>query len=334
MDIIASGIAWPLLAWGVAGALILAGAVAVDARERGQSAALWFMLTLLFPGFGALAYLVLRPAAELASGPTAVLPDRPASMAERPATAPLGAAPGRGSVPAARDLPRADAPGAREPARPETARAEPSGPRDPARPEASAGAGPLPARDPRLTEGGAAAPRPLTPSAPEPARPEPPPARAETPAATHGGTMEWRRGVGVLPAAAPPPAPPVAEPQARPEPRRGGGVPPWVYGAVAALVVLGAAVVALPRLGSPSSPPPATPTAAPSPTAAASLDAAPAPVVAPEAPPARPSTYTVEEGDTLGGIAAQFDTTIQALMEANGIEDADTVLVGQQLTIP
>src|SRR5207248_323300 len=124
------------------------------------------------------------------------------------------------------------------------------------------------------------------------------PARAAgAPETAHGGTMEWRRGVGVLPAAAPPVAASAPEPQARPEPRRGGGVPPWVIGAIAAvlmLVALGA--FALPRLGVPAGPAPAQPTAVPSPTAAPALEAPAAPVAAPEAPPERPSTYTVEEG--------------------------------------
>src|SRR5918911_3686225 len=94
MNLIASGIAWALLAWCIAGVLILAGAVAVDARERGQSAALWFVLALLFPGVGALAYLVLRPAVEAASPPAAVTPDRPAH-----APLPASSARGRGGPP-------------------------------------------------------------------------------------------------------------------------------------------------------------------------------------------------------------------------------------------
>jgi LysM repeat protein len=308
MDLIGNGLIWSLLAWGVAGALILAGAVAVDARERGQSAALWFLLALLFPGFGALAYLVLRPA-EAASLPAALPADRPAGTPERAASAPLGATPARGSVPAAtRDVPRGDTPPARDlPAAGATA------------PRNLGSAAPA---EPSLTA------RPEASGAREPARA---PATAEP---AHGGTMEWRRGVGVLPTAAPPVVA-APEPPARPEPRRGRGVPAWLMGAAAAvllLVVVG--TVALPRLVGPPGPPPAAPTALPAPTAAPALDAEPAPVAAAEAPPERPSTYTVEEGDTLGGIAVQFDTSVQALMEANGLDDADTVFVGQQLAIP
>src|SRR3954447_1290399 len=98
MDFIGNGIVWPLLAWLVAGALILAGAVAVDARERGQSAVLWFLLALLFPGFGALGYLVLRPTPDSVALPATVTPDRPVS-------APLSATPARGGVVAVRGEP-------------------------------------------------------------------------------------------------------------------------------------------------------------------------------------------------------------------------------------
>jgi LysM repeat protein len=87
LDGLALGFGWPVLAWLAAGALVLAGAVAVDARERGQPAALWFALALLFPVFGTLAYLVLRPA--------------PAeSPAARPAAEPAAAAPAGSPAPA------------------------------------------------------------------------------------------------------------------------------------------------------------------------------------------------------------------------------------------
>ena len=39
-------------------------------------------------------------------------------------------------------------------------------------------------------------------------------------------------------------------------------------------------------------------------------------------------------GDTLSGIAEQYGSTIEAIMEANGITDASVIFVGQELTIP
>ncbi len=43
--------------------------------------------------------------------------------------------------------------------------------------------------------------------------------------------------------------------------------------------------------------------------------------------------YTVAAGDTLGAIARKFDTTVQAIREANGLT-TDFLSVGQQLKIP
>ena len=45
-------------------------------------------------------------------------------------------------------------------------------------------------------------------------------------------------------------------------------------------------------------------------------------------------TYTVQSGDTLGKIARQFDTTAQAIAEANDITVTTTLRVGQELKIP
>jgi peptidoglycan endopeptidase LytE len=45
-------------------------------------------------------------------------------------------------------------------------------------------------------------------------------------------------------------------------------------------------------------------------------------------------SYTVQTGDTLGGIAAHFDTTVTALAEANGIPDVNLIFVGQVLSVP
>lgn len=44
--------------------------------------------------------------------------------------------------------------------------------------------------------------------------------------------------------------------------------------------------------------------------------------------------YVVAAGDTLTGIASGYGVTLQGLMAANGIDDADAITVGQVLTIP
>ena len=56
---------------------------------------------------------------------------------------------------------------------------------------------------------------------------------------------------------------------------------------------------------------------------------APTPTPAPA-----PQTYTVVEGDTLAAIAQRFGTTVEALQDANGIEDPDEIIIGQVLVIP
>lgn len=51
----------------------------------------------------------------------------------------------------------------------------------------------------------------------------------------------------------------------------------------------------------------------------------------------RPSTYTVQSGDTLSGIAAQFygdENLYQWIADANGIADANAIDVGQEITLP
>ncbi|MBC3516361.1 LysM peptidoglycan-binding domain-containing protein [Neobittarella massiliensis] len=56
------------------------------------------------------------------------------------------------------------------------------------------------------------------------------------------------------------------------------------------------------------------------------------PDVQPDLAPAR--TYTVQPGDNLTWIAAQYGTTAAALAAANGILNADLIYPGQVLTIP
>ncbi|MDR5682712.1 MAG: LysM peptidoglycan-binding domain-containing protein [Armatimonadota bacterium] len=45
-------------------------------------------------------------------------------------------------------------------------------------------------------------------------------------------------------------------------------------------------------------------------------------------------TYTVRSGDTLTSIAARFGTTVSAIVQANGLDDAHRLQIGQTLRIP
>lgn len=55
---------------------------------------------------------------------------------------------------------------------------------------------------------------------------------------------------------------------------------------------------------------------------------------APPAPPPTAGTYTVQLGDTLSGIAFQFNTTVAAIAQANGIANPNYIYAGQVLIIP
>lgn len=46
------------------------------------------------------------------------------------------------------------------------------------------------------------------------------------------------------------------------------------------------------------------------------------------------ATYTVQQGDTLTEIARQFGTSVDALVQANNIQNPDVLEVGQVLQIP
>ncbi|HJM36069.1 MAG TPA: LysM peptidoglycan-binding domain-containing protein [Acidimicrobiales bacterium] len=47
-----------------------------------------------------------------------------------------------------------------------------------------------------------------------------------------------------------------------------------------------------------------------------------------------PETVVVQSGDTLSGIAAEHDTTVDAFMRANGLSNPNSLRVGQVLLIP
>lgn len=70
------------------------------------------------------------------------------------------------------------------------------------------------------------------------------------------------------------------------------------------------------------------PDAGPSPRATAA-SAGPSPSPSPQR-----ETYTVKSGDTLSQIAQRFDTTIEAIVEANDLDDPDKLGIGDELVIP
>lgn len=45
-------------------------------------------------------------------------------------------------------------------------------------------------------------------------------------------------------------------------------------------------------------------------------------------------TYVIQSGDTLSVIAERFGVSIEALSQANGIDDVNTIRPGQELVIP
>ncbi len=57
-------------------------------------------------------------------------------------------------------------------------------------------------------------------------------------------------------------------------------------------------------------------------------------IVAQSEVPISGATYTVQAGDTLSGIADQFGTTVDAIVEANDLTDATSIDVGQIIIIP
>jgi len=73
-------------------------------------------------------------------------------------------------------------------------------------------------------------------------------------------------------------------------------------------------------------------TPAPTPTIGSTLEATSTPEPTP--PPIAVITYTVQAGDTLGKIAAEFGVTVEEIIEANDIEDPSLINVGQVLVIP
>jgi len=57
-------------------------------------------------------------------------------------------------------------------------------------------------------------------------------------------------------------------------------------------------------------------------------------LIAPLSAHAQQTVYVVRRGDTLSGIAARYGTSMQAIMNANGLHNANFIWVGQRLVIP
>ena len=72
-----------------------------------------------------------------------------------------------------------------------------------------------------------------------------------------------------------------------------------------------------------------TPAPAPADNTPAAADNAPSP-----SDNSQPATVTLNRGDNLTRIAAQYGTTIDAILAANGLPDANRIYAGQTLVIP
>ena len=83
----------------------------------------------------------------------------------------------------------------------------------------------------------------------------------------------------------------------------------------------------------PTTEPQSSPTPTPTPEPAPATETTTEPTAQPDAQ-ASGGTYVVESGDTLSSIAQRFDTTVDAIVEANEIENPDVIAVGEELTIP
>jgi LysM repeat protein len=69
-------------------------------------------------------------------------------------------------------------------------------------------------------------------------------------------------------------------------------------------------------------------------TGPAAVEASGAAVVGAAGQPAGTIIYVVRPGDTLGGIARRYNTSINTLMQLNGIRNPNRIYIGQRLRVP
>ena len=100
----------------------------------------------------------------------------------------------------------------------------------------------------------------------------------------------------------------------------------------AALVLLASAWLLWPFRGDSGRPGYFVPTVTPTATRA-TAERKPTPTVFVPTITPLPLTHIVEEGEVLGLIAEQYGTTVEALLQANNMEDSDLISVGQELVI-
>jgi nucleoid-associated protein YgaU len=78
-------------------------------------------------------------------------------------------------------------------------------------------------------------------------------------------------------------------------------------------------------------PPTERPTAPPIPTPSPSASPSPSPSPVPSP---TPLVHTVKRGENLTQIAARYKVTVEAIVEANGLKNANLIEIGQKLVIP
>jgi LysM repeat protein len=97
----------------------------------------------------------------------------------------------------------------------------------------------------------------------------------------------------------------------------------------AATLVPGLTNASLPAVTLPPPTERPTPPPVPTPRPSASPSPTPSPVPSPT-----PLVHTVKRGENLTQIARRYDSTVAAIVEANGLKNANLIEVGQKLVIP